>query len=316
MMLSACIIGSHALCQHRENWRSRHPSEVMCSCDCHRSCPLYGRDEISLDMLRSCTCPGSEQAREQGVLPGEKQFIPPEPPGSMRERLDQRRKRSLGIEEAMRSARVLAAGRHRDEARSIVVAELRRNGVEPLPSDSALDNIVDAILSEGSLTGRVRHTVRGVRAIGNVGVRIAKNIKEAHEPLRTEAGWSLDLTGKPLFVNPDRSLPAIGVSLDANAQVRLGAQISGASAAPGLHEIFVLLTAKNADSDCSIIAVQVGKQLAGFIDTEASRLYESAIETGARLDRPVVAEAILSRETTDGPWRLHVYHPRPGFRAS
>jgi hypothetical protein len=62
----ACSLGEHHDCVHNmyASTGAREGQVALCSCDCHESCPVGGRDAASfLEWRFACTCPGTEGMR-------------------------------------------------------------------------------------------------------------------------------------------------------------------------------------------------------------------------------------------------------------
>jgi hypothetical protein len=317
MKVTACVVESHLLCEHRQSWLRADPDEVMCSCACHAACPLYAQDEVRPESVLLCTCPGAQKARAEGPPAEGRQFVPPEP-GSMREywdhsqeQLTQRQARGRAIEDAVRVVRATSAGRSRAEIRNILVTELRRNGVEPLPTESALDTLIsDKVVGGSGLFARAHEIARGIKAAAKAGGKAGRDFKGIYDEITTEGEWTLHTNGRPFFITSDRSRSAIEVDLDASAQLRLtSTRDSSALHAAQLHEISVQLTLLREGPESGKIAVQVGREQVGFIGLDVSKLYQRIIEAAAKPNRSVVAQAVLSREVAGAPWRLHVFHP-------
>ncbi|MGE5288757.1 MAG: hypothetical protein ACM3ML_16480 [Micromonosporaceae bacterium] len=111
----------------------------LCTCECHRSCPVAGRRRaVAFRTWRqSCTCPGAERERirldEAGIdYPG------------FREQWEQHRRDSQAAREVFQAVRAVARGKTREEIRQLYVAELRSRGLT-VPPEEALEAIVDWI---------------------------------------------------------------------------------------------------------------------------------------------------------------------------
>jgi hypothetical protein len=60
-----CSLDEHHDCVHMyASTEAREGQVALCSCDCHESCPVGGREVASFLVWRSaCTCPGAEDMR-------------------------------------------------------------------------------------------------------------------------------------------------------------------------------------------------------------------------------------------------------------
>jgi hypothetical protein len=132
----ACLEGMHAECGHWHGSGSafnfgrlrREGFTILCTCDCHSSCPVTSEKNTTGDQVwrQSCTCPGAEAMRrildEFGILPfGIRDFR--EMWATSRNELQSRR-------EAFKAAQASAAGQNRGQLKDLYVAELRARGLK------------------------------------------------------------------------------------------------------------------------------------------------------------------------------------------
>jgi hypothetical protein len=61
---TTCELIGHDACAHQNAGVLPDDVVPLCSCDCHKSCPVTGRTGVSYtEKMRLCTCPGTEKVR-------------------------------------------------------------------------------------------------------------------------------------------------------------------------------------------------------------------------------------------------------------
>ena len=149
-----------------------------------------------------------------------------------------------------------------------------------------------------------RDRVRGLRTQG---AKVTRHVKGLFQ----DTGLNLDLgnTGEPLMIDGDRSQPGAAVVLDPGAEQLLDPRGDRQSKPPSdFCEIFVLLTWDGPERDARQVAVRAGDHRVGVLAAADSAAFESLLEQGSQLDRPVITEAFRDRAPDDS-WRLTVYQP-------
>jgi hypothetical protein len=144
-----------------------------------------------------------------------------------------------------------------------------------------------------------------VRGLPTQGAKATRYIKDLFQ----DTGLNLDLgnTGEPLMIDWDRSRPGATVVLDPGAQQLLDPRGDGQSEPmPDFCEIFVLLCWAGPERGTGQVAVRAGDHRVGVLAAADSADFESFLEQGSQLDRPVITEAFRDRAPDDS-WRLTVY---------
>lgn len=123
-----CALGKHHDCVHMNVSVGVGEGEIgLCSCDCHRSCPLAGRRAVGFLEWRSvCTCPGAENMRRVQDQAGSD-------PEVMARKLESFRRDLAGGQDARRemAKRALAKGYEAAAAQA---------AGQPVDPDTAMEN--------------------------------------------------------------------------------------------------------------------------------------------------------------------------------
>lgn len=184
-----CVNGMHADCGHlyavalSEGDGRVSLSVIRCTCTCHAACPLASWIwSVPRQVWQEqCTCPGTEQAARKLDEAGSELPDFAEVKRQLHEHLKTDRRarenRRTARGEAFDAARRRGAGKSREQAREIYVAELRARGV-PMPSDLVLDAYADAIARN-----RSKFTVSyAARVLAELGKDLAEIRKRSRHP--------------------------------------------------------------------------------------------------------------------------------------
>ena len=157
-----CRDETHLSCPHA--WasgvklarRNRGSHEVMCICECHSACPVFGRESVSdEDWLSGCTCPGATSRKEIHV--------------QVREESEQRK---VLRKEAM--AEVVALDpKSREEILQAFEAAYQRRGLELTEIEK--QTLPDTI--EVSRMSGPRRDVQGLKLLGRLGTSVVREIR-------------------------------------------------------------------------------------------------------------------------------------------
>lgn len=213
------------------------------------------------------------------------------------------RARRLAVNQAIAAVRSISAGKSKDEVRELLAAELRTRDITP-PGEPILSHMADRVLANGDVLTRLRLAGRGLGILGDLGVKVTRDIKEQFRV----SGLDLDLgTTEPLFIHFDPSRPGAQAVLDPDAQQWLGTG-GGLGPPPDFSELFVVLSWAGPGGDSGQVAVRAGDRRVAVLTAADSEDFRSSLGQGSQQNRPVVTQAALER-TPDASWRLTVYRP-------
>jgi hypothetical protein len=182
---SACVSQEHGNCYHVHGGplpSSPHAGSYLCRCSCHSDCRL--RDADPGDISREyCTCPGmiaqhevTQNSTGSATGPSGKLSTLIEGIQVAREARNQQRQRR----EAERVVAASAAGKSREEVRSILLAEFARRGLTP-PPQPRLDNLVDTYRTEDPVE-RERLIREGREMFREAVAPLAREVKSLIKP--------------------------------------------------------------------------------------------------------------------------------------
>lgn len=215
-----CQRGEHEECGHKMGsgallFRPKRPLAVLCTCGCHRSCPLGNRRRhvAETEWSNRCTCPGSDQRRERDQ--------------STRAEIEAQRAQ-LG--EVFRDIDV-GEGRSAEEIQAMFLGAFAAHSEEPVSDFSRVSRFVAAgTARRGTRSFRLlRETASALRAARNwtppPGSPFATSESDNTEGVDTDHG---------------RDVWQVGLTLAACAALAVGAAV-GAHFTRGIVRAFLLL---------------------------------------------------------------------------
>jgi hypothetical protein len=207
--------------------------------------------------------------------------------------------------EAVEAVRRTGRGRDRGEVRALLEHELARRGVteSPLALEHTLDHLWD---TPGD---RIRGGVQGLRALGRLGLGVAKAIRDHELPDLSTPEWLEP--PEPAFYELPRSDRWILVSLDPDIGARLD-RIHRA-ARPRVADIAFVPAWLQADgSDAAGIGVFIGRDRVGVIPDDAVAAYRPTMHAARFRDEWPCLPARLARRTQPPSYLLELAMPPPG----
>jgi hypothetical protein len=216
-----------------------------------------------------------------------------------RETTSARQKNREKIRAALGTVRKEVRTIPREQAREILIAEFRKQGVDPLPSDANVEVFLDYL----ALANPLKRALFATRALTEAFRPAFSAIRE----IKAVFGDALVLKGDPdtIDVPVDREAPTIHVSIEQDALDWLNAKFPPHHR-PATSSILVLLEPVGDDYLC--VAVVRNEQRFGVLNEADSELFRGFIEEGVRDGKPVVIEAIRT-VSDDGRWSLDLFRP-------
>jgi hypothetical protein len=272
----------------------------VCSCECHASCPVAGHETVTEATLRkSCTCPGSKNARmisQAGRMRNRPRAVAPQ---SFGETWNESRRTHAAREEAGAIVVTNAEGKTRAELRDLYVAELRRRDVRPPPQpflDMQLDH---ALRNQGSVS---MGYAEGLVVTARVGFSFAKNLWKHAQP--TSRASTIEVYRVPHDTENNAE-----VELDRAAQGWIGGELDAVLlVGTGLALVDVEIEHGAPGSDDEPVVVYVDDRRAGIISGTDVPLFQPALRDAEEMTQRLCLPAVRSR-APDGAWRLHVSLP-------
>lgn len=214
-----------------------------------------------------------------------------------RETISARMKNRKKIQTALGAVREEIRAVPLEQAREMLIAEFRKQDVDPLPSDAALKVMLDSL----SFTNPWDRTLFATRALtGSV-----RPMFSAIRDLKQILGDSLALKDDPIDVPIDRNAPTIPVRLAQDALEWLNAKFPPHHR-PVNNSILVLL--QPVGDDGRSLAVTFNEHRFGVLDGAESELFRKYLNEGTQAEKPVVVEAIRT-VSDDGRWSLELFRP-------
>jgi hypothetical protein len=171
------------------------------------------------------------------------------------------REKSHASREVRAAVRSRARNKTRDEARQILIDEIRSHGQE-VPAQPWLDARLDGILASDSPVDRARVTVEAVSALGDMGLKIIKTVKTHRDGNWNDPG-SEESWG---FFPPDRHR-SVEIERDDDTQRWIGH--AGGETTFTFRHLGSLRLNLHLSTDGTVVA-QVGGRRAGTLnDTDA-----------------------------------------------
>jgi hypothetical protein len=218
---------------------------------------------------------------------------------SRRENFSARQQNREKIRAALGAVRKEVRATPRPQAREMLIAEFRKQGVDPLPSDASVEVFLDYL-------ARTNPLKRALFATGTL-AEACRPAFSAIREIRELFGDALALKGDPdtIDVPVDREAPTIHVSIEQDALDWLNAKFPP-HRRPAADSILVLL--EPVEDDYLRVAVVRNEQRFGVLNEADSEVFRRFVEEGARDGKPVVIEAIRT-VSGDGRWSLDLFSP-------
>jgi hypothetical protein len=231
---------------------------------------------------------------------------------SMKDNIDHEVGKTRPIYPAIRRVISAAAGKNRDEVRSMFTEELRSRGIE-LPSgetmDAYLTMIAKGIMEQSSgrpaprvewRPGRWSRIRSRTRIIRNA--RMMRDLLPQYSPGRRIS-----------FIDPDRTQPPIEVVLETSARDWLA---SGKLKLPRRVDpsgrIDIWLDSKTNPDGGTAVLVHLMDRLIGSLRPEDAELFRPAIEDASARKYVLMTSGYIGRDD-DEEVRFYVYRPLLGF---
>jgi hypothetical protein len=141
-----CLAGSHEDCRHVYGLQGEQ-RPLACHCDCHASCPVFGRDIASWE---SCICPGMARWREKiqtdSTYLKQRRNLPVKASRwefaiQLGRDVWKERRTRINRQRSELAVKRATAGKTEQEIREMLLEEYKRRGVKPFPLP-LLDNVV------------------------------------------------------------------------------------------------------------------------------------------------------------------------------
>jgi hypothetical protein len=219
----------------------------------------------------------------------------------MARRSVERSRASQQIRVAVRSG---AQGKTRDEARQLLIDELRSRGQE-IPAQPWLDARLDGILAIGSRSDQVKITVDVISSVGEMGLKMFKKYQDRSREDGDRAG-EVGLSNFPI---PWDKRQSVEVALDDDAQDWIGA----------LDEEMLLkfrqigaLNLKLSLAADGTVVVNVGDRRAGILPEVGAAAFRPFFSWLSNDDHPLRVHG-TRYQSPDGHWHLYVNQPKERF---
>jgi hypothetical protein len=216
----------------------------------------------------------------------------------MARRSVERTRASQQIRVAVRSG---AQGKTRDEARQLLIDELRFRG-QDIPAQPWLDARLDGILTN---EGQVKTTVEVINSVGGMGLKMFKRYKNRS---REDPGPG-DVEGLRNFPIPWDKRQSVEVALDRDAQDWIGA----------LDEEMLLkfrqvgaLTLKLSLAADGTVVVNVADRRAGILPGVGAEAFRPFFSWLSNDDHPLRVHG-TRYQSLEGHWHLYVNLPKERF---
>jgi hypothetical protein len=200
------------------------------------------------------------------------------------------------------AVRSRAQGRSRDEAREILVEEIRSRGQE-VPPQPLLDVRLDAILANDSPGDRAKMTMEAVSALGEMGLKLGKMFRAHKAEDSTDPGFDGS------WVPQDRK-KSVEIELDDDAQSWIG-QVDEESSFSFRH-FGMLRLQLHLSSDGSVVA-HVGDRRVGILNDADAETFRPCFSSFGR-EHHILFAAGNRYRTPEGLWRVYVYPPEERYR--
>jgi hypothetical protein len=219
----------------------------------------------------------------------------------MARRSVERSRASQKIRVAVRSG---AQGKTRDEARQLLVDELRSRGQE-IPAQPWLDARLDGILANDSRSDQVKTTVEVINSVGEMGLKMYKRYKD----LSREDPGPVGVKGLRNHPIPWDKRQSIEVALDHDAQNWIGALEE--EMLLKFRQVGALTLELSRTSDATVV-VSVGDRRAGILPEVGAEAFRPLFSWLGNDDHPLRVHG-TRYQSPEGRWHLYVNLPKERF---
>jgi hypothetical protein len=213
--------------------------------------------------------------------------------------------RSRASREVRAAVRSRSRGKSRDEARQILVDEIRAHGQE-VPAQPWLDARLDGILASDNPVDRAKVTVEAVSALGDLGVKMFKMFK-THTVEEDSNDPGFDETWMGFF--PQEMHQSVEIELDDDVQGWIG-HVDEETSFQFQNLGSLRLTLHLSPS--GTVVAHVGDRRAGVLNDTDAEVFRPCFSAFGKERHALLARGSRYR-TPDGRWHVYVNPPEEHF---
>jgi hypothetical protein len=211
--------------------------------------------------------------------------------------------RSRISQEVRTAVRSRAEGKSRDEARQILVDEIRSRGQE-VPAQPWLDTRLDTILASDSPKDRAKLTIEAMSAVGDVGLKMIKMFR-AHTAEVSDHPGSEQRGG--FFLQDTKKSVEIEIGDDVQGWIGQVDEETTFS----FRNVSALRLTLHLATDGTVVA-HVGDRRAGALNQTDAEVFRPCFSAFGTHRNALSARGSRYR-TPDGRWHLYVNPPKESF---
>jgi hypothetical protein len=219
----------------------------------------------------------------------------------MARRSVERSRASQKIRAAVRSG---AQGKTRDEARQLLIDELRSRGQE-LPAQPWLDAWLDGILANDGRSDQVKTSVEVINSVGKMGLKMFKRYQDRSR----EGPGAAGVKGLRNFPIPWDKRQSVEVALDHDAQDWIGAL--NEEMLLKFRQVGALTLELSLAADGSVV-VNVGDRRAGMLPEVGAEAFRPLFSWLSNDDHPLRVHG-TRYQSPEGHWHLYINMPKERF---